>query len=228
MLTIIQNDPGVPLGTYADYLLEEKVVYRTFHPYAGEALPPMAEVGAAIVLGGEMGVHDTDKHPFLSGVEGFIRGVVDREVPFLGICLGGQLLADVLGARVTSDSPYGEKGTLPVILTGAGEADPLFAGLDRQFVSFQWHNDSFEVPSGAVHLATSPACPNQAFRVGARAYGIQFHPEVNRQLVADWSSSPPPAALTNAFLAGFDGLASDYFSASRRLLVNFLRIARLV
>lgn len=228
MLTIIQNDPGVPLGTYADYLVAEKVAYRTFHPYAGEALPPMTEVGAAIVLGGEMGVHDTEKHPFLSGVKNFIRSAVAREVPFLGICLGGQLLADVLGAWVTSDSPHGEKGTLPVILTGAGEADPLFAGLDRQFVSFQWHNDSFDIPVGAVHLASSPACPNQAFRIGNSAYGTQFHPEVNRQLVADWSSSPPEATLRDAFLAGFDHLAADYFSASRLLLVNFLRIARLV
>jgi GMP synthase (glutamine-hydrolysing) len=229
MLTIIQNDPEVPLGAYADYLAELGVKYRIFHPYAGEALPPLAEVSAIIVLGGAMGVHDTDRHPFLAAVKDFIRAALEREVPFLGICLGGQLLADVLGARVTANSPHGEKGTLPVTLTGAGAVDPLFVGLDRQFASFQWHNDSFAIPVGAVHLASSPACPNQAFRIGTSAYGTQFHPEMNRQMIAEWSSwTPATAARTSEFLAGFDSRAAEYRSASRRLLVNFLRIARLV
>jgi len=229
MLIVIQNDPEVPLGAYADYLAELGVKYRTVHTYVGEALPPLMEASAIIVLGGAMGVHDTDRHPFLAGVKSFIRAALEREVPFLGICLGGQLLADVLGARVTANSPYGEKGTLPVTLTGAGAVDPLFAGLDRQFVSFQWHNDSFAIPVGAVHLASSPACPNQAFRIGTSAFGTQFHPEMNRQIVAEWSSwTPATAARTSEFLSRFDSRAAEYRSASRCLLANFLRIARLV
>jgi GMP synthase-like glutamine amidotransferase len=228
MLTIIQNDPEVLLGAYADYLAELELPYRLFHPYLGEMLPEAVEVSAVIVLGGAMGVHDTDRHPFLREVNCFIGGAIAQELPFLGICLGGQLLAHLLGAPVDSNSPFGEKGTLPVTLTDDGKADPLFAGVDREFVTFQWHNDSFAVPEGGVLLASSPACPNQAFRYGSNAYGIQFHPEVNREMVAEWSSwTPATAARTSEFLAGFDSRAAEYRSASRRLLVNFLRIARL-
>ncbi len=228
MLIVIQNDPEVPLGAYADYLAELDLPYRLFRPYDGEMLPEAGEVSAAIVLGGAMGVRDTDIHPFLRDVNCFIGGAITQDLPFLGICLGGQLLANLLGAPVTSNSPFGEKGTLTVTLTEDGEADPLFDGIDREFVTFQWHNDSFVVPEGGVLLASSPACPNQAFRYGSCAYGIQFHPEVNREIVANWSSwTEETASRTGQFLAEFDRHAEAYKAASRQLLVNFLRIARL-
>lgn len=229
LLTIIQNDPEVPLGTYADCLEELAAPYRTVHPCRGEMLPEAEGVAAAIVLGGAMGVHDTDRHPFLRDVKRFIAEMVERVVPLLGICLGGQLLADVLGAMVTYNSPHREKGTLPVILTEEGERDPLFAGMSREFVSFQWHNDSFLVPEGGVLLASSPTCPGQAFRYGPVAYGTQFHPEVNRRIIADWSSwRPSTAARVELFLSEFDARRSEYDLASRRILFNFLNIARLV
>ena len=229
MLIVVQNDPEVPLGTYAGYLEESAVPYRTVQPYRGEMLPEAEGVAAAIVLGGAMGVHDTDRHPFLHDVKRFIAGMVAREVPFLGICLGGQLLADVLGATVTYNSPHREKGTLPVTLTEEGMGDPLFAGVVREFVSFQWHNDSFLVPEGGIHLASSPACPGQAFRYGPVAYGTQFHPEVDRQIIADWSSwRPSTAARAEQFLSDFAVRRTEYDAASHMILLNFLRIARLV
>lgn len=229
LLTIIQNDPDVPLGTYADCLEELAVPYRTVHPYRGEMLPEAEGVVAAIVLGGAMGVHDTDRHPFLRDVKPFIAEMVEREVPLLGICLGGQLLADVLGATVTYNSPHREKGTLPVILTEEGERDPLFAGMSREFMSFQWHNDSFLVPEGGVLLASSPTCPGQAFRYGPVAYGTQFHPEVNRRTIADWSGrTPERRARTRHYQEEFDLQQGEYDAVSRRILLNFLNIARLV
>lgn len=229
MLFVIQNDPEVPLGTYAEYLAELGVAFRVVSPYAGDALPEPAASDAVIILGGAMGVHDEAEHPFLAGVKEFIADTVARQVPLLGICLGGQLLAHVLGGTVTAGSPWGEKGTLPVILTDAGERDPLFAGIDHLFTTFQWHQDSFAIPPGAEHLASSPGCPNQAFRFGPNAYGTQFHPEVNRQIVENWSSwTPETSARTAELLADFDAAASAYDAASRRLLENFLRIAGLV
>ncbi len=226
MLTIIQNDPEVPLGAFAGYLDEGGTPFKVVRQYAGESLPPLGGVPAVIVLGGAMGVHDTDRHPFLVELKGFIRSCAAHDVPFLGVCLGGQLLAEALGGRVTPDA-CGEKGTMTVRLTPAGEGDPLFAGVPEEFVTFQWHNDCFAPPEGATLLASSPACPGQAFRLGAHAYGLQFHPEVDRAIVDCWARwSEETAPVADRYLAAFAALEDEYRSASRRLLANFLRIAR--
>lgn len=227
MLAIVQNDPEVPPGIYAEHLGGEGVPFLLVKPCAGEALPPARELRAAIVLGGAMGVHDTAEYPFLAEVKGFIREVVGARIPYLGICLGGQLLADVLGAPVTSGAD-GEKGSLSVTLTPAGETDPLFAGIAREFVTFQWHNDTFAIPAQGLLLASSSACPNQAFRAGPSAYGLQFHPEVNRGIVDSWARwTEETAPRADDFVAAFAATEEAYRTASLRLLANFLRIAAL-
>ncbi|AJE04006.1 type 1 glutamine amidotransferase [Geobacter pickeringii] len=228
MIAVIQNDPEVPAGTYAEQLEGEKIPFRLVKMYAGDVVPAVGDLRAAVVLGGAMGVHDTARHPFLLDVTRFVGGAVERGLPFLGICLGGQLLADALGAAVTSGA-HGEKGTLPVVLTPAGEADPLFAGISREFLTFQWHDDTFAVPPGGTLLASSPACPHQAFRVGNAAYGLQFHPEVTPAIVDTWARwDHGTAPLAERFLADFEAGAPSYRPASQRLFANFLRIAGLV
>ena len=228
MLVIIQNHPEVPLGAFAGYLAEAGTPYTTIHPYTGAKLPPVGDVPAVVVLGGAMGVHETDRHPFLVDLKGFIRECVADSVPFLGICLGGQLLADVLGAPVTVRSPFKEKGALSVRLTAAGLADPLFAEVPEEFSTFQWHNDSFAIPDGAVLLASSPACPNQAFRYGENAWGTQFHPEVDKAIVGCWARwSKETAPAVDEYLAAFAAREESYRSASRRLLGNFTALAGL-
>lgn len=227
MLLIVQNDPEVPAGAYADYLGEMGVPFRLARPFAGEELPPAAEAAAVIVLGGAMGVHDTEAHPFLTRVKGFIGEAVAAGIPYLGICLGGQLLADVLGAPVTTGVD-GERGTLTVSLTPEGAHDPLFAGVPSSFVTFQWHNDTFAIPAGSALLASSPACPNQAFRAGERAWGLQFHPEVTGDIVDTWARwSDETASCADRFAADFAAAGPDFLAASRQILANFLRIASL-
>ncbi|GLI38723.1 type 1 glutamine amidotransferase [Geobacter hydrogenophilus] len=228
MFLIVQNDPEVPAGAYAHYLEEMGVSFRLLCPFAGEELPPAEEAAAVLVLGGAMGVHDTAKHPFLRAVKGFIAKTVAAGIPYLGICLGGQLLAHVLGAPVTTGA-NGEKGTLTVTLTPDGGSDPLFAGISSSFRTFQWHNDTFAIPDGGALLASSPACPHQAFRMGARAWGLQFHPEVTREIVAAWARwSDETAPLADRFVEEFAAAEPDFQDASRRILVNFIRIAGLV
>ena len=225
MLAIVQNDPEVPPGIYAEHLAGEGIPFLLIKPGAGEALPATQELRGAIVLGGAMGVHDTAEFPFLEEVKGFIREVVCAGVPYLGICLGGQLLADVLGARVASGA-CGEKGSLPVTLTREGEADPLFAGIPREFVTFQWHDDTFAIPAGGLLLASSSACANQAFRVGPSAYGLQFHPEVDLAIVGTWARwTEETAPRADDFLTAFAAAQEAYRAASLRLLTNFLRLA---
>lgn len=219
MIHIIQNDLRVPAGVYGRYLQDKDIPHRTVHLYAGEPLPALTETSALIVLGGYMGVHDEADYPFLVSLKRFMRVAAEAGTPLLGICLGGQLLADVLGGEVRS-AHRGEKGLKDIRLTPAGQSDPLFAGLPPSFAAFAWHNDSFDVPAGAVHLATSDACPGQAFRY-RNAWGVQFHPEVDRAIVAAWSAAVDPEGRHAAAFAADE---ATHRAMARRLLENFLDI----
>ncbi|HEY5975254.1 MAG TPA: type 1 glutamine amidotransferase [Geobacteraceae bacterium] len=228
MLIIIENDPQVPPGIYGEIMASRGIPHRLVRCHAGEPLPDPVACRAVVVLGGAMGVHDTADYPFLADVKEFIRAVVARQIPFLGICLGGQLLAESLEGSVTSCC-WGEQGTLPVTLTQAGVVDPLFAGIPDQFTTFQWHNDCFTPPAGALLLARSSACPHQAFRLGTNAYGLQFHPEVNEAIVALWSRETPATAAQSArYVADFTAAAADYDRAATHILDNFLSLAGLL
>jgi GMP synthase-like glutamine amidotransferase len=225
MLHIIQNDPEVPPGTISENLDDLGVLYVVHHPYSGEPLPEVRDVSALIVLGGAMGANDDVRQPFLYDLKGFIRQVVAAGVPYLGICLGGQLLAAALGAQVASNR-WEELGCLPVSLTAEGLRDVLFSGLPEVFDSFQWHHDSFDIPEDGVLLASSPACPYQAFRVGSCAWGTQFHPEVTEAIIRDWCAwERSTAGRTEELVSAYRLQVNGYRAVSRQLLVNFLSCA---
>jgi GMP synthase (glutamine-hydrolysing) len=166
-----------------------------------------------------MSVQDTAPFPFLRELKRQIREVVRRGIPYLGICLGGQLLAEVLGGKVHVQK-CGERGCHEISLTEQGERDPMFSGMPKRFTSFQWHGDSFDLPPGAVHLARTETCPFQAFRWGERAYGIQFHPEVTTEIVSVWSSATDDELMS--VLDTFKAAEKVYRSTSVMLLSNFL------
>jgi GMP synthase-like glutamine amidotransferase len=224
MLVIVQNDNDVPAGDYGLYLAEEGVPFRTVRLHDGEVLPPSSETSGVILLGGAMGVHDVEQFPFLFRVKRSIGEWVEEGIPYLGICLGGQLLADVCGGTVTSGC-CGEKGIHSVALSPAGKLDPLFAGVPEEIVTFQWHNDCFSVPEGGVLLASSPGCRGQAFRIGTNAYGFQFHPEVDRAIVALWAGGTPETApFIVRYLDEFAYSEERYRRVSRIILRNFLNL----
>jgi GMP synthase (glutamine-hydrolysing) len=224
MLYIIQNDPEVPPGIMASELERRGVDCTVLHPYLGDALPAFSEIAAVIVLGGAMGANDDSEHPFLSELKDFIRGVVECGIPFLGICLGGQLLAAALGAEVASNT-FPEQGTYSVMLTEEGSGDRLFDGISPAFITFQWHNDSFSIPKGCVRLAFSGSCRNQAFRAGEKAWGLQFHPEVDAAIVANWSSlTAETADRTDDIVAEFRRWESEYLEIVRKLTGNFVAV----
>jgi GMP synthase-like glutamine amidotransferase len=187
------------------------------HLYADDSLPALAEASAVIVLGGYMGVHDEADYSFLVPLKRFIQDAAEAGTPLLGICLGGQLLAHVLGGEVRSNH-RGEKGLKEIHLTSAGQDDPLFAGLPPAFSAFAWHNDSFTVPPGATHLAASAVCPGQAFRY-RNAWGVQFHPEVDASIVESWSAQYDPQA---EHLAAFIARETVHKKLAKHLLQNFL------
>jgi GMP synthase-like glutamine amidotransferase len=223
-LYLIQNDPAVPPGIISGLLEERQIPFRVIRPDDGDVLPSPEDAEAVIVLGGAMGVGDTDTWPFLLEVKRFIRECADRDIPFLGICLGGQLLAEVLGTHVTSRY-RGEKGVCRVRLTAEGAADQLFRGISPEFFTYQWHDDSFDLPAGCRLLASSPDCCQQAIRHGATVYGVQFHPEVTAAIVTSWSGDSTENA---GYLPAFLRTEEEYLASARTLLDNFFRIARLV
>ena len=154
-------------------------------PSGAGALPAPEGFDFLVVMGGPMNVYEHDAYPWLVGEKRFIRACIDAGKMALGICLGGQLLADVLGGAVTR-APFEEIGWLEVELTEAGRRLDVFAGFPERFTTLQWHGDMFSIPPGAVHAAFSEATPNQAFSYdGGRVMGLQFHLEETRATLSE-------------------------------------------
>jgi len=215
-IDIIQFDRDVSAGTYGRWLEEWGVECHPVGPDDTVSLR-FAEADALLLLGGHMGVAEREEHPLLREFHARLPRLVERGMPVLAICLGAQLLADALGGRATARR-RGERGVRRISLSEAGECDPLFAGLSNPFVSFQWHNDSFDLPVSATHLASTEACPGQAFRC-RNAYGLQFHPEVDESIIAGWCRR---ARVDDAALREFSEVREAYQAASRKILQNFL------
>ncbi len=154
-----------------------------------QARPNVADYQGLVVLGGPMSADDDDRYPHLATEVAAIREALERDLPVLGICLGSQLLARALGARVRRN-PVKEIGWYAVAPTAAGRKDRIVGHFGGPRRVFQWHGDTFDLPHGGVHLARSEACANQAFRFGEKAYGLQFHLEVDQPLIERWLTVP--------------------------------------
>ena len=227
---VLQHIACEPPGVYEDVLHERGATIHRVELDEGEPLPDWRAFDAIIAMGGPMGALDETDHPWLVDEKRLIGDAVRSGLPFWGVCLGVQLLAASLGARVYPGSAP-EVGLLPVMLTDEALADPVFAGMPRELLSLQWHGDTFDLPDGAVLLAGSPAYPNQAFRFGTGAYGVQFHLEVSPGLAREWADVPAyaeslervlgPGALDRLLVeleASADGVLSD----GRRLFERWL------
>lgn len=144
--------------------------------YSSQEMPATSQFDWLIILGGPMNVYEEQRYPWLAAEKRLIAEAIARQKIVLGICLGAQLIADVLGARVYRNSQP-EIGWFPVSLTENANASPVIKGLPGRFAAFHWHGDTFDIPAGAVRLARSDACANQAFMYGQRVIGLQFHLE---------------------------------------------------
>jgi len=229
---VLQHIACEPPGAFEDVLRERGATLHRVELDEGEPLPAWRGVDAIVAMGGPMGAHDDSAHPWLAGERRLIGEAVRAGMPFWGTCLGVQLLAAALGARVyAGDAP--EVGVLPVTLTEAALADPIFAGLPRELPALQWHGDTFDLPEGAVLLASSPAYANQAFRFGPHAYGVQFHVEVDGDLAREWAEVPAyaealermqgPGAL-DRLIAELDDRADELTGAARRMFARWLDV----
>src|SRR5581483_3015739 len=197
-------------GRFAGVLDEFGVAYELVRTTRGPLPDPLAFDGA-LVLGGSLSADDATLVP----VRNWIREAVLAEQPYLGVGLGGQLLARELGAKVRRDRA--ETGIHEVFLTDAAARDPLFGSVPRRFEVFGWHGESFDLPHAAVPLAGSVDCTYEAFRYGAAAYGLQFHPEVRPRDLANWHAVPGYRQLSESSGREWDVVVAELARASAAL-----------
>jgi GMP synthase (glutamine-hydrolysing) len=226
---VLQHIACEPPGIFEDVLRERGAELHRVELDEGEALPDWRAFDAIVAMGGPMSANDDAELPWLAAEKRAIGEAVRAGTPYWGVCLGVQLLAASLGAPVYAGLRP-ELGLLPVELTTEGRTDPVFRDLETDLVTLQWHGDTFDLPEGAVRLASSPAYANQAFRF-ERAYGVQFHLEVSAEMARDWAAVPAyveslertlGAEAAPAFLAAITENADGMRSAGRRLFERWL------
>jgi GMP synthase-like glutamine amidotransferase len=186
---IIKNIASEGPGTIEEHLRAEKLPYSLIDLKKGEAAPHISTFTHLVIMGGPMAVYEMEQHPFLKDETLLIESAIKANKHVLGVCLGAQMVAHALGARVYAGGQK-EIGWYEVTLTDDGMRDPCvsqlaYDGRNAAWV-FQWHGDTFDLPGGAVRLASSDFYPNQAFRYTDRVYALQFHIEVTPVIVFDW------------------------------------------
>ena len=195
---ILKNVPNEGPGTIEDYLAENKIDYRIID-LSSEEFPSAEGYDTLIILGGYMSANDTDVYPYLEKEIGLVRTFAQKGLKMLGVCLGAQIMAKALGARVYS-GPEKEIGWYDIENDYRGGLDRLMGLLSRHpatgehlkaYKVFQWHGETFDIPEGAVRLSRSRLYPNQAFRYGAIAYAFQFHIEVREETIYQWLKDEP-------------------------------------
>lgn len=219
----LSHVPFEKLGTMEPWLRQRSGEVSATRFYQGEPLPEPEQLDTLIVMGGPMGADDEARYPWMAAEKRFIERCLEQDKKVLGVCLGAQLIARVLGAPVTRNQEA-EIGWFPVQSTDAGQGDPIGALFEEGGPVLHWHGDTFAIPQGAVHLARSWGCENQAFRYGEQVLALQFHLELGmdharalcRECAEDLKSGP--------WIQGETEILADpaRFSAAQRRLGRVL------
>ena len=213
-LLVLRHEPYEHLGYFAEILKDRRIsfVYKDL----GEALDLGAYHGV-IVMGGPQSANDQK----MSAELHFVQLALDTKTPVLGICLGAQLIAKALGAHVYRNREM-EIGWAQVYFTEAAEGDPVLGALPSPTGFFHWHSETFTLPPGAESLAYSDKCRQQAFRFHKTVYGIQFHPEITPEMIADWSAHAANCGDTVSLDALLDLKAANTAPLARHMLEGWL------
>jgi len=225
---ILKNITSEGPGSIEDFLRKEKITYTIVELGSGETPPTLEKFNTLVILGGPMGVYEMEKYPHLLAGSRIIREALNRDMNVLGICLGSQMIAYCLGAEVNA-GPEKEIGWHHIELTGEGLKDPLMRKLAihprvgdfwRKFMVFHWHGDTFDLPPGAVLLASSRLYKNQVFRFGSKVYAFQFHIEVTIDMIHDWFQASPDL---NKMIDETERIYEEYTGRAINFYKNFFR-----
>lgn len=189
MIYNLIHNASETIGLIGDTLKSLNLPFKDVHLYEGDGFPrDTSDLEGLVLMGGPMSVNEVTEYPFLVPEIQLIEKVLSEGKPVLGVCLGSQLIAKALGAKVYKHTVR-EVGWHPIHLTKQGAADPCFQKIKTNTPVFHWHGETFDLPKDAVHLAASARCENQAFRWGKNTYGLQFHVEVTPSIVREWCAS---------------------------------------
>lgn len=225
---IIKNIITEGPGTIEDFLRKGDFSFKVVELSSGEVPPSLEDFNSLVIMGGPMGVYEIGQYPHLRIESRIIREAINRDMKVLGICLGAQLIAYCLGSDVYK-GPKEEIGWQHIELAGDGIRDPFMKKLAihpsvgdfwRKFKVFHWHGDTFEIPIGAVLLASSELYKNQAFRYKNNVYGFQFHIEVTKKMITDWFENRPEA---DSIVKETDGIYEEYSGRAMNFYKVFFR-----
>jgi GMP synthase (glutamine-hydrolysing) len=233
-ILLVQHEAFEPFGTLDPLLKREGIRIRYVNfDREPEARPSLDSVDGLVLMGGEMSVYQAQLYPHLGVEMRLVEDALKRDLPVLGICLGAQIIAHVLGARVARHQVR-EMGWQKIRLTNSGLEDPVLAGFRPEEFVFQSHGDAFEIPQSAEHLIASDLCEQQGFRYGKKVYGFQFHLEMDRPTIQHWLDTPFNADWIQKEGAGLspervwkdtDLHLDRSVELSERCFLNFLRLA---
>lgn len=232
---ILQHVWGDPPGLFEQLLHAHKIPYKIVDVEVASPPTDVDDMTALVVLGG-LQYAGSDSDPLLNAEKALMRNASARDIPILGICLGGQLLASACGASVVQGQSV-QIGFYENQLTADGLQDAIFEGIGAQHQVFHWHNDGFYLPDGAVLLERGSTTYGQSFRYGRRGYGVQYHPELTPAMLHDWVCLHPLRELAIAQLGevGYQRIIDDiplrfplHEDHARLLFNNFLKISELL
>ena len=178
----LQHVPFEGLASIESWAIDQNHSLSATRFYDNEPLPSVKDLDWLIVMGGPMNIYEDDKYPWLNDEKRFIEQAIQQDKTVIGICLGAQLIADVLGTKVYS-GPQKEIGWFPIEITEEAEHSAVFNSLPQKLTVFHWHGDTFNLPKGAIRLAHSEGCQNQAFVYNEKVLGLQFHLESTKDSV---------------------------------------------
>ncbi len=224
MIAVFRHVEVEDLGMWEDVLKEEKKEFRYFEVSKEEFPDNIDDYTHLVILGGPQSVNELEKYSFIKRELEILERFIEKDKPTLGVCLGAQMIAKLLGSRVYKG--VREIGWVDIALTRPALVDYLFAHFPKTLKVFQWHEETFDLPSRCVRLASSKFVPNQAFRYGTNVYAVQFHLEVTPSMVARWKEyyrdylSTIDASIPSFFPEG------SYFPVSWEFFKRFLQLPR--